>query len=351
MSLAASSLKTTLLVSLVFLSYPSLTRAFTELSPGGAETIKNGSGVKSVVISPDGSKVYSMNLEEMSVYEFDRPSRKILRKLVFIPHTGTGFDYKNKINIDSSQEKPVEGHITHNGRYLWVSLHNGDGVVVWDLQGGETWSEGQQYKEAWLYGPGPTDKVNSGNSKVRLLWLKTGKTPKVVTSSPDGKYVFVANWHSSTVSVIGIDSNNPAEWHKIKDLQTGRVPRGLAVSPDSKFLYVAQMGGFGVSVVDLATLKKVDEIKVGANPRHIVTDGRFMYASLNAGSKITKVDLTTRKVVCVADSGKYPRIYCSLKEWENTLCSLLPRGCVAGFFGRRFETHRHLEVASTSGGD
>ena len=304
-----------IIIALICLSLVNATDTFAQeklqkrnsLKPDKTETIKTALGVKSVLVSPDGSKVYSINLEGMSVYEFDRASRKILRKLAFIPHPGTGFDYTRKTSISSYQEKPVEGHFTHKGRYLWISLHNANGVVVWDLQSGDTWTKDKPFKEAWLYTVEPAGESCAKKKKVCLLWLKTGKTPKVITSSPDGRYLFVANWHSNTVSIIAIGSDNPAEWRKVKDLATGRVPRGMVVSNDSKFLYVAQMGGSGISVVDLATLKKVDEIKVGANPRHIVLGGQFLYVSLNAGSKIAKVDLATRKVVNVAKTGKYPR--------------------------------------------
>ena len=150
---------------------------------------------------------------------------------------------------------------------------------------GNIWTKDKPFKEAWLCDVAQADKAVAEKTKIRLLWIKTGKTPKVITSSPDGRYLFVANWHSSTVSVIAIESENPAEWHKVKDIATGRIPRGMAVSKDSKYLYVAQMGGSGISVVDLATLEKVDEIRVGANPRHIVLAGRFLYVSLNAGQK------------------------------------------------------------------
>ena len=41
-----------------------------------SETIRTGIGVKSVLVHPNGKTVYSMNLEGMSVYEFDRANRK-----------------------------------------------------------------------------------------------------------------------------------------------------------------------------------------------------------------------------------------------------------------------------------
>ena len=115
------------------------------------QTIPTGSGVKAVVISPDGSKVYSINLEGMSLYEFDRGSRRIMRKVQFVPHPGKGYNYDKKVWINSYQEKPVEACITHNGRFLWTSLHNAGGVVVWDLENNDTGVEGKPYKEAWLH--------------------------------------------------------------------------------------------------------------------------------------------------------------------------------------------------------
>ncbi len=275
------------------------------------ETLKAGYGVKSVLISPDGADVYSLNLEAMSIYDFDRASREIRRKLVFVPHKGKGFDYKKKKWIDSYQEKPVEAHITHNGRFLWASLHNAGGVVVWDLQGGDTCVDGRPCKEAWLHerivNATAGGKPVFSSRKIKLLLIKTGRTPKVIAASPDGRYLFVANWHSNTVSVIRIASPNPADWAKIADFKAGPVPRGLAVSPDSRYLYVAIMGGNAVRVFDLDTFKPVHDIRVGVNPRHILLDGHYLYASLNMASRLVKVDTRTDRVLDSADTDMAPR--------------------------------------------
>jgi len=276
------------------------------------EVLPAGKGVKSVIMNSDCSSVYSINLEDMSVFEFERESRKIKRKLVFIPHKGRGFDYSSKSWINSYQEKPVEAHLTHNDRFLWISLHNAGGVVVWDLQGGDTYVPGRPYKEAWLHELPPEEDTENLDTnfikrKVRLLLLETGTTPKVITTSPDGEYLFVANWHSNSVSIIKINSPEPKDWIKSMDLKTLVVPRGLAVSPDSRRLYIAQMGGDVVSILDLESMKKVRDIKVGVNPRHILTDGSFLYASLNKVSKLVKVDLETGEIVKGVNTCALPR--------------------------------------------
>jgi YVTN family beta-propeller protein len=277
------------------------------------ETVNATYGVKSVLISLDGSRVYSMNLEGMSVYEFDRKSRKLLRKLAFIPTKGKGFDYDKKIPIDSFQEKPVEATLTHNGRYLWISLHNAGGVVIWDLNGGETYCPSRPYRKVKLY-DFSTVEEKPIVKQSRLLFIKTGKTPKVITVSPDGKYVFVSNWHSNNVSIITTISNNPADWTKVKDISSGTIPRGLAVSKDSKTLYIALTGGSGICVVDIADMKKTGEITAGINPRHVITDGKYLYVTLNSESRLVKINTENRKVDAQTETGKSPRTACLSKD-------------------------------------
>jgi len=267
-------------------------------------------GVKAILLNAEGSRVYSVNLEGMSVIEFDRSSKQKLRKLKFVATPGKGFDYSKKVWIDSYEEKPVEGCFTHDGRYLWLSLHNAKGVVIWDLWNHDTYVEGRPYKEAWLYdysAPRADQSPMPEKKKVRLLWIQTGTTPKVVTAAPDGKYLFVSNWHSNTVSILDIASHNPAEWKKIDDLSLGPIPRGLTVAQDSKTLYVAQMGGRTVSVVDLLKLQKIRSIDVGLNPRHLLIHNNCLYVSLNRPAKLVKIDLLQERMMKTADTGRTPR--------------------------------------------
>jgi YVTN family beta-propeller protein len=282
-----------------------------------SETIKAGYGVKSVLVHPTGRTVYSMNLEEMSVFEFDRATRTTARQLKFVRTPGTGFDYNKKKWINSYEEKPVESHLTHNGRFLWISLHNASGVAVWDLQGtGDTYVPGRPFKVAHVL---DTTRQNSnGNDivqqgerqrghEVRLLLIKTGKTPKVITSSPDGQYLFVANWHSDSVSVIRIGSPEPKNWDVVKTLYTGRIPRGLSVSRDSKRLYVASMGGSKMKCYDLPALNRTGEVTVGHNPRHLIENGDHIYVSLNQAARLVSVDTMKGRIDASVSTCKSPR--------------------------------------------
>ncbi len=138
-------------------------------------------GIKSVVMNHTHTKVYAMNLEDRSVFEFKRNNRHLLRKIVFIPHKGRGYNYARKKWFNSYQEKPVEACFSHNGRYLWVSLHNAGGVVIWDLTGADTYVAGKPYKEAWLYeyATNTQTKTLLKKKKIKLLWIKKVRHQKL----------------------------------------------------------------------------------------------------------------------------------------------------------------------------
>jgi YVTN family beta-propeller protein len=276
-----------------------------------SEKIKTGLNVKSVIFSPDGKYLYSINLEGGSVYEFERATRKIIRKLVFKQTPAKGYDYgKRKWIANSFEEKPVEACFSHNGKYLWISLHNAKGIVAWNLK--DTISSGlASTKLATLKtAANPTDKTPKAKSKqikLKLPFFKTGETPKVMTLSKDGKQLFVANWHSNTVSVLDISSSNPNDWLKTKDIPVGSVPRGMCVSDNGKFLFVGHMGSSTIGTIRLDSLKLIRNTKVGITPRHIISNGKHLFASLSSPEKIIRLGQDSLKILQTASTKDDPR--------------------------------------------
>jgi DNA-binding beta-propeller fold protein YncE len=289
------------------------------------ETLASGAGVKAVLISPDAGRVYSANLESMRVYEYDRAVRKILRRLEFEPTPGKGYNYSTREYFDSYEEKPVELHITHGGRILWVSLHNAGGVVAWDISGGETFVEGRGFKNATI-----TSYPDRSEQEARLLFIPTGATPKIITSSPDGKFLFVANWHSDSVSVLDIGSDDPEQWKKLRDIK-GRIPRGLLVTPDSSTLYVAEMGAEHIMEIGLPTFEKKRTMHVGLNPRHMALADGELYISLNLSNRVAALDLGTGEVRTSAACPR-PRTIALARD-EGVLLSVCYRGDKLQAFG------------------
>jgi YVTN family beta-propeller protein len=259
---------------------------------------------KSVVLSPDGRWAAVMNLEGMEAWLIDTASLEIVRHIDFAPfkERAQGWDYSKKKPIDSFAQKPVEATFSNDGRYLWMSLHNGASVVVYDLEERDVVADKAPSYRAMI-------RDAAGSQHVwRLPRIPTGKTPKVVEISRDSRYVVVANWHSGSITVI-----DTAKLAPVATVQSGAspqfIPRGLAISPDSRTAYVANMGGGTISTIDLSTFKKVREDAITPNPRHLVLsrDGRILYISENAGGAVLKYDVVDQKVVARSTVGAMAR--------------------------------------------
>jgi YVTN family beta-propeller protein len=267
------------------------------------KTFAGAGAPKSVQISPDGSYAAVMNLEGMDFWLISTATLDFSKKAQFIKTPAQGWDYKAREPIPSYAQKPVECAFSENGRLLWISLHNAEGVVVYDTEDALVPPDQAPCEKVRI-----TDFVNNKSYEQRLIKIKTGKTPKVIKVTPDGRYALVANWHSSSVSVV-----DTKQFATIKNIRlggkNGYIPRGIAISADSQRAYVANMGGGTISVIDLATLEVIDDISATANPRHIVLakDQHTLYISDNILGKILAFDLLAKKKVKEATVGKMAR--------------------------------------------
>ena len=66
---------------------PFVLEAYDELKYKDRVILAAAPGTKSVIFNSSGTRLYAMNLEGMSVYEFDRSTRKITREFKFTPTT------------------------------------------------------------------------------------------------------------------------------------------------------------------------------------------------------------------------------------------------------------------------
>ena len=93
----------------------------------------------------------------------------------------------------------------------------------------------------------------------------TFSSPYGIAITPDGNYAYVANYGSSTVSVIDINSNTVTT-----SIAVGTSPYAVAVTPDGAFVYVTNSGDDTVSVIDTTDNTVVGSpISVGAYPTSI----------------------------------------------------------------------------------
>lgn len=281
---------------------------FLPLSAQGLElrhlkTFEGAGAPKSVEISPDGSYAAIMNLEGMDFWLISTATLEIVRKARFFKTPAQGWDYKNRQPINSYAQKPVECAFSKNGRLLWVSLHNAEAVTVYDTTETIVPPEGAPYERLRI-----TDCVDQRSYETRIIKIQTGKTPKVIKVTPDERYALIANWHSSSVSVVDTQG-----YKTIKEIRLGGkrwyIPRGIAISADSRKAYVANMGGGTISVIDLTALEVIADIPATANPRHIILakDQRTLYISDNILGKLLAFDLIAKKQMREVFIGKKAR--------------------------------------------
>jgi YVTN family beta-propeller protein len=267
------------------------------------KTFEGAGAPKSVEISPDGSYAAIMNLEGMDFWLISTATLEIIKKAQFFKTPAQGWDYKTRLPIQSYAQKPVECAFSAGGRLLWISLHNAEGITVYDTEETLPVPDQTPYERLRI-----TDYINHKSYEQRIIKIRTGKTPKIIRVTPDGRYALVANWHSSSVSVV-----DTQQYKTIKEIRLGGnkgyIPRGIAISSDSQKAYVANMGGGTISVIDLTALEVIADIPATANPRHIILskDQRTLYISDNILGKILAFDLIDKKTIREVSIGKMAR--------------------------------------------
>jgi YVTN family beta-propeller protein len=151
----------------------------------------------------------------------------------------------------------------------------------------------------------PSDPTNN----VVLETISVGDAPLRVRVTPDDAELWVANFDSSTVSIIDTTSNTVT--HTItgaNGLYGG--PAGIDFSPDGPFAYIPNFfEGKFIQVFDTATKKPVSEVALGEFPRDIVVskDGHTLYVVFaNIGVQVVSVspdDPTNLTVGTFIDTG------------------------------------------------
>ena len=286
---------------------PAQPRSYTGISLSKTELLKAAPGTKSVLFNRDGSRLYAMNLEGMSIYEFDQPSRMVAREFKFKPTRGTGWDYVTDKPIPSYQEKPVEACLSHDDKILWISLHNAEGIVpikIDSLAANNTILAGQAIKKITVSYPGRTQK-----DSFSVPLIKTGKTPKVISRTADNKFLLVSNWHSYNVSVLEMNKDIYPFAKLINTVPVSAIPRGIVVDDKNNRSFVAIMGGATLAVINNTVWMKESDMQVASNPRHLVMDtgtGR-LYVSYNKLAKVACIDAGSGETLFTADTHAQPR--------------------------------------------
>jgi len=271
------------------------------------ELLAAAPGTKSVIFNSSGSRLYAMNLEGMSVYEFEQSTRRLTREFKFTPTRGMGWDYTRSRAIGSYQEKPVEACFSHGDKILWVSLHNANGIVpIWVddfAKNKAVTTPEQKTKPVTVIYPG-----SERRDSFRVPLIETGKTPKVISRTADSKFLLVSNWHSRNTSVLAMDENAYPYGKVISTIPVSAIPRGIAVDDKNKKAFIAIMGGSTLAVVNNETWKSDSVLNVWSSPRHVVMDtSGHLFVSYNSLGTIACLDAASGQTLFTTRTHAQPR--------------------------------------------
>lgn len=281
---------------------------------------------KSVNIHPSGKKFYVNSLEGGSTVVYDTRTSKKLKVIshqigashekLWAPSTSLypmKYNYKNPRYF---MGKPVESTFSHGGKYLWIPYYRRS----IDLNAQD---------------PSAVAIIDTERDEIVRL-MDTGPLPKMIATSPDGKYVAISHWGDNTVGLIDISSQNPKLWKHItyftvdkklnlnlsrttpvnRDSNSGNALRGTVFTPDGKYLLVGCMGGNGgIAVIDVVGRKYLGKIYgMMSNMRHLVISHGYLYLSINNAGFVQRIPLD-KILLTMANMSGGKNV--TVSGWEN----------------------------------
>ncbi|MBN1805192.1 MAG: beta-propeller fold lactonase family protein [Sedimentisphaerales bacterium] len=120
------------------------------------------------------------------------------------------------------------------------------------------------------------------------------KTPLNMALSPGGKEIYVACEASHTVIVVNVQTLK-----KVAEIKVGHHPTDVTFSPDGIKAYVSNRLDDTVSVINVPSRKVVATISVGDEPHGVLTDasGKHLYVLNTSIDSISVIDTVTLKEI------------------------------------------------------
>jgi YVTN family beta-propeller protein len=214
-------------------------------------------------------------------------------------------------------------HLPSASGTVWVTnraLHN---VAVYDAASGElvaTVPVGRDPNSVTIpSGTGKAYVSNEAGNSVSVISTRTmavlatipiptaSARPHHITSSPNGRFVYVAEFGSNKAAVIDTrDDVVVAEF--VTSDKPQAMTHALWVSRDGKTLYAVNSGTDEIVVLDALDGQVLWRLPVGDNPSEILVTAneRTAYVSIRGEDRIQVVDLVSRAVVASVAVGDQP---------------------------------------------
>ena len=200
------------------------------------KSIKTEGGIHNVYVTPDGKFVVAGSIPGRKVFVIDQrteeivwtvPTREGVRPMMF------------ETNTDGSTKR------------IFVQLSGFNGFVPIDFA---------------THALGTEVKLPEVSAAERVTEGLQGAPAHGLAVTPDGKILCVLSKMNTRMYQYTLP-----DLKLVGETKVGHHPDWVTLTPDGKFAYVANAGSNSVSVVDLASRKEVTQIKVGQVPKRNVT--------------------------------------------------------------------------------
>jgi YVTN family beta-propeller protein len=144
------------------------------------------------------------------------------------------------------------------------------------------------------------DEPTARAAQVRRRSFPYPTTSSPITMSRDGRYVWVVNPASDSVSIIRTSSNTV-----LRTVGVGDEPQSVALDPSNRYAFVANAAGSNVTVIRIrasgGTLRtqRARTLTTGAEPWNVVAspDGRRVFVANSGQDTITVIDALRPRII------------------------------------------------------
>jgi YVTN family beta-propeller protein len=263
------------------------------------KTIPIPAGPHGLVVTPDGAKVFVSSDGDSVVSVIDTASDQVVDTVQVgqTPHglaispdgkdvLVSGFGANQAELLDTSTDQivgrvdvaqPHNSAISPDGKraYVGSQLQGSTALVALDL-----------------------------TTMARTAIIPLDKTPRALSYSPDGRWVYFTLAGSDAVQVLDTSRNEV----------TGQIPVGASphlplFTPDGALAMAVAQGPGELDLIDPASNSQSAAIKVGMAPHWIATsaDGKLAYVTNENSNDLSIVDLSSHQVISTLPVGNGPR--------------------------------------------
>lgn len=179
--------------------------------------------------------------------------------------------------------------------------------------------------------------------------LRSGPDPELFVLHPSGNPLYIANEDDNQVTVVNVENND-----LVAEIPVGVEPEGMGISPDGKYMVNTSETTNMAHVVDTTTNEIIENILVDSRPRvaEFSKDGKQLWVSSEVGGTVSVIDPATWKIVKkisfkipgVNDDAIQPVGVRITKDGSKAFIALGPANRVAVVNAKTLEVEKYLLV-------